>query len=285
MSLVLTIPQLREMSEGGIPEAFKGKIKKVWKRRSGTNEHGEWTLQTVVITDGTTDIDLCFNSRDEVPPSVVGKTIYVEATKGDRGLQGTKRKDYAPAGKPVVPQINVTAAANVTYEGVAPAQQSQSAPQRQVTHHTDENQTGNGDGNPPASRGQQSQSPQQATAQTTRLPLDPEPQTKSKDDLRTVEIKAFNRRLAQTSSAFLRCIDASYACVAEIRAKHDKGFAASPELIEKIAMGLMVNACWDSKPANIENFPIKPFSAYDTKSIAIANGTDNGRSQQQAPFA
>jgi hypothetical protein len=257
MSLILTIPQLREMSEGGVPESFKGKIKKVWKRRGGTNEHGEWTLQTIVITDGTNDIDLSFNNRDEVPASDVGKMIYVQATRGDRGLQGTKRKDYTPNGKPTQAQVSVTAAADVSFEGAAQAQaQTQSRPANNVRQAEQPRQA----------------PPRQAAPNQPANP--PQEQQMTKADAVRRAMQLFNVRLGKSTSALNRCFDAAIKLEKDLHAQYPtQNIQFTSTDLKDIAMGLMVNACWTEKPADVIDFPTKPFAEYAAK----ATGTDHAQ--------
>ena len=85
--LVLTPSQTADMASGAIPEAVRGTVKKVWKRTVTTKqpqyvkpgESDQGSLQKVIITDGTTDLEVMFDGRDEIPASVQGSKLYVVA--------------------------------------------------------------------------------------------------------------------------------------------------------------------------------------------------------------
>jgi hypothetical protein len=77
-------------------------------------------------------------------------------------------------------------------------------------------------------------------------------------------MKSFNKRVGRTSAALNRCFDAAIKLTQDVNARH-AGVLGKPsaELIEKIAMGLMVNACWTQKPADTPDFPTNLFQSYE----------------------
>ena len=48
----------------------------------------------------------------------------------------------------------------------------------------------------------------------------------------------------------------------DINARHGTAYVPSLEVLEKLAMGYMVNACWGQKPGDAADFPTRPFQSY-----------------------
>jgi hypothetical protein len=239
MPVVHTVPQLIEASVGAAPEAFRAKIKRVFKTVTGTGQYGPWKLQNLIITDGQAEIMCTFADRDEVPMSAIGQQLYACATSSDKGMNGIKRK---ASKKDQKPEIWVSAAAEVTFEG-GPTPPAQTPPQRQTNgngSHAPANTPANGNGNG-----------QHAPA----APANPPPAV-SQD----VVMKAFEIRLGRTSAALGRCFDASIALIKDVNACHND-ILGKPSFqdIKDVAMGMLVNAAWNQKPGETEGFPTRPF--------------------------
>jgi hypothetical protein len=288
MPLVLTIPQLKEMSENTTPESFKGKIKKVFAASKGTNEHGDYSLQKIVLTDGSAEIEVMLKDRGELSRTSEGQTIYILAAQGERGLTGVKRKDNTYKNK-TTPQVWVYDSAEVTFEGGAvqsnkmaegaPAQTPPESnrmagqgagPTGTSSHHSGPNGTTNGHAANGHTNGNGSNGAPARNAESIAL-------------ARQTEMKAFDKRVAKTASAYSRCIDAALNIIDDVNKRHKGIMAPSPELIEKMAMGLMVNACWGQKPSDIADFPMRPFHAYEVATPPATNG--NGENHAPAGTA
>jgi hypothetical protein len=244
--IVLTIAQLLEMSDGGTPEAFKGKIKKVFTpTRNKPDSDKTWKMQKCILADvgGSKEIEVVFKDRDDLPRTLEGQIAYIVAGRGERGLKGLSRKDNTWKDK-TTPQVWVYDSADFSIEGAAPA-----AP----AAHT-------GAQPPPVAQ------PPAAAQTAPAANGNGHGHTNGNGEARAAEMKLFDKRIAKTSAALNRCFDAAFALIASVNSRHGSVAKIEPtaELIEKIAMGMMVNACWTAKPAEIEAFPLKPFQSYDT---------------------
>lgn len=256
---VITVSELREMGEGAVPEAFRGKVRKVMSAvKSPEGSARKWKLQKLTVTDGKAEIQVVFSDRDDVPRAMEGREIYVVAANGERGLYGVKRKtdSYTPKGKTesiVTEQVWVYSGAEVTFDGAsAPAQ----APQQQEQRRDPPQQQRQS-----APTAQQKAAPQgdesQQEAPPPEAPVDPRL-------ARLGVIKAFNFRLAKNVSAYARCIDAAFQMVAEASERHKEvgGFKASVSDIKEIATTLFIQTCWNAKAGDVENFPVREFQFY-----------------------
>jgi hypothetical protein len=251
MALVLTVPQLIDLSIGSIPEAFRGTVKKVNKpleakdRRPG--DEGYWKMQKIVIADGGSEIELVFDHRADLEASATGHRIYVQAGAHSRtgAPCGLKRAEYQGN-----PQIKVFDSATVSLEGAAvdaassyPSQPHVPLPPPPTTPLSPESAL------PPAA---EEAAPASAAAASDQ------------EAARVLEIKAAERRIGKTVAMYDRCVDAAVKLCQDVSRRHPGVFAQpADELIEKIAMGILVNSCWNQKPAEIKNFPIRPFHSYE----------------------
>lgn len=256
MALVFTVPQLLESADGSVPEAFAGTVKSVFKPMKEKPGEKPWTMQKVVITDQGKEIELIFDNRPEVPRSYEGKRIYVTAYRNAKGgFSGVKRKSYKEK-----PQVAIYEGADVAIEGASgdnhpaqpPPQPAQNEQRQQHRPPATNGREQNGNGHHAPANGAP---PPQQTFEKRKAAVEAE---------RFAEMKKFDKRLAKASSALIRCVDSAMSIIDTVNKRHANVIGKpAPELVEKIAMGLLVNACWSSKPADIENFPMKPFHTYE----------------------
>jgi hypothetical protein len=280
--LVNTVSQLIDMSDGAKPEAFRGKITKVYPRKPfKSKEVGkpDYTIQMLVITDGKAQIELKLWSREEVSRRMEGSQLYAIAGRSDRGIGGLVRKDNNYQGK-TTPQISVYESPDLSFEDgsgqpvTPPAQQQEQAP----PPNGQQSQQRNDDGNQPP--------PNRSNGRSQPADSEPAPQGATKESIaadRAVQMKLFDKRVAKTTAAYHRCVDAAFKAIADLNKRHGTKFEPTIEIIEKMAMGFMVNACWTMKPADIENFPMKPFQSYEQP--ATNGNTNTGQPERQGqPF-
>lgn len=284
--LVLTTSQVAAMSEGSVPEAMRGTIKKVWGRtetqknpqylKEGENPKG--SLQKLIVTDGTTDLQVMIDDRDAFPTTIVGSSILVMAFKGDRGFVGLKRRSNEYPKGTVNPQLWVNRSADLVIEGAngtATTATTQTRTQPPATApangHATGSANGNGNGHRPA-----------ATPLQTAPAVAP-----GSPAARAAVIKDYKRRVAKAASGYEVCIDAAFGLVKRLDARHANvgGFKPNADTIEKIAACLMVQACWNQKPADIDVFPINSFSAYDEGGNLIGAAPRQPVEPEPAPFA
>lgn len=88
------------MEQGETVTATKGKLKAVFERNTGTNEHGNWSIQNVIISDGDVEMKVKVCDRESAIPSAwKGKLIYLTSLNGDKGITGLKVKEDTYKGK------------------------------------------------------------------------------------------------------------------------------------------------------------------------------------------
>ena len=91
---MLTLKEILTKETGDQVKELQGKITKVWKPKTGDNEGGEWKLQGLVITDGTTELNLTFKNRKEVPRSMEGSEMRITAPVDDKGKSKGMKMDF-----------------------------------------------------------------------------------------------------------------------------------------------------------------------------------------------
>lgn len=113
---LIPIPTLLEMEEEEAVPAFRGTIKRVFGRSTGSNDHGEWSLQNLIVTEPGADkveIKVKLKDQPEIPEKAKGRSLYVESNRGERGMTGIKIKVENYQGKPRK-YVHVTKTAAVT---------------------------------------------------------------------------------------------------------------------------------------------------------------------------
>lgn len=127
--------------------AVSGVVDSVFERNTGTNAHGDWAIQNIVIKDGKDKIKVKVTDREALPMTIRGLKIYLCCTNTNSGWQGLKVKEDTYKGK-TNKILSCTSAAEISYpDGVvsSPAQQqpaqTQPAPQQQPPATTQQKQT------------------------------------------------------------------------------------------------------------------------------------------------
>lgn len=295
--LVFTVSQLLEMSLDSVPESFTGKITKVFPPNDSSKKNPPpekpYFMQKLVITDGAKEIEVMFDARQEVPRAYEGCKLQVVAGRGEKGLKGTKRKANVWRER-TTQQVWVYDSAEVAFEAAngsavtQPAAQTAAQPAQDPASRTAAPAPQPSNDRQPAANGNHNGYTSSDASKATDVPTANARTSKEvKDAARLIEIKSFDKRVAKTTAAYHRCVDAAMKAIADINKRHGTNFVPTLEVIEKMAMGFMVNACWTAKPADIENFPMKPFAEYTAPVAANGvNGNGNGHAQVPAgaPF-
>ena len=119
---VETVESVLRLEVGTEIEAFKGRVKKVFTPKSGQGKKGRWSMQGIIVADGTREIGVTIWEGDELRRDWEGQVIYIEGN--------IKRDEYEGKAK-----LNVGEGSNITRaEGAAsaPAQERPAAaPTRQ----------------------------------------------------------------------------------------------------------------------------------------------------------
>ncbi|MEM4247636.1 MAG: hypothetical protein QXH80_00010 [Candidatus Nanoarchaeia archaeon] len=98
---------------GEIVPAIKCVLSKLYERKSGTNNVGEWSIQNGELSDSTGILRVMFNGRDEIPEEYVGKEIILSSTMSKHGMYGVKVEEEEYKGKKYV-QVRVSQAAAIS---------------------------------------------------------------------------------------------------------------------------------------------------------------------------
>lgn len=84
MPVVNSVKQVLRMQDGEPVQAFKGKVKEVFKRRSGTSNGGrDWTVQNIICTEGEAKIEIVLWNAEMIRADREGSIIYIEAESGE----------------------------------------------------------------------------------------------------------------------------------------------------------------------------------------------------------
>lgn len=84
MPVVNSVKQVLRMQDGEPVQAFKGKIKEVFKRRSGVSGRGnDYTVQNLICEEGDAKIEIVLWNADMIWQDKEGSIIYIEAEEDD----------------------------------------------------------------------------------------------------------------------------------------------------------------------------------------------------------
>lgn len=80
--------------------AVHAKIKQVYGFSAGSNDHGDWSIQNIIVADRSGEIKVKIKDHDEIPKAWKGRDILIECTKHDKhGWIGVKTADDTYKGK------------------------------------------------------------------------------------------------------------------------------------------------------------------------------------------
>jgi hypothetical protein len=153
------IEQIQALPDRAVVYCFEGTVQKAFRRSAGTNDKGEWSIETFLLKEASGgEIKLMLKDADPAGWAP-GTALRLEAWKGDKGYSGLYAADDEYKGE-VRRILRATKTCNVT---VLNGQQQ--APPQQPQHQQQPQQS------QPAAQ----QPPQQAATATTQA----KPQTKS----------------------------------------------------------------------------------------------------------
>lgn len=112
--VVTKISDALQMPEDQLVMAISGVIKDVFKQSSGGAGEKAWTVQHVILQGGGAQIKLSVWNRETLSRDIVGKTVYIESTKGTKGWNGMKIKVGEYNGKKET-TIGVNPTANISF--------------------------------------------------------------------------------------------------------------------------------------------------------------------------
>lgn len=273
---VNTVSDLLEMSEGTVPEAFRGKIKSVFRPSTGEGKNGQYHMQKMLVTDGQSTIEVMFDGRAEVSRQMEGSEVYCIASRGNRGLSGLKRKENNYKGK-ITQQVWVYDSADVSFNGEPQGQAQQGGndqahepnPQDQSTYRAPPPRQQNNGGNQQrqqAPQGNSNQRPPQQSNQPQQQRSAPTP-PKTGPEATAAAMKEFEGRLGRNVAALSRCFDAAMKLVNDVNERYNDtgGFAPSHDGIKELAVCLFIQTSWVVKPGEDKAFPLEAFQIVKEK--------------------
>lgn len=126
------IADVAQFEIGEAVPAFAGRVLRVQDQNSGTNNFGNWTIQTLDVADENdpnVKVRVKVFDRDEIPKSWINRVVLIQSGQGDKGqIQGVAMaQGYQGRGKCVEVKTNLGAFVDLADGAPAPAQ----PPQRQ----------------------------------------------------------------------------------------------------------------------------------------------------------
>lgn len=109
---VVSIGEVKQLDHKEVVPSVRGILKSVFKPNAGTNDHGPWSIQNVMLKDSSGEIKVSLRNRDEIPLTAKGQAILIECNDGDKGKTGVYAEDDDYRGK-VERIIKVTGSAKI----------------------------------------------------------------------------------------------------------------------------------------------------------------------------
>lgn len=76
----IKITELKKETEPQKIEAFRAQVKKVYEGKSGEGAKGAWSLQNIIVTDGSNDFKVVFSGRSHFAPAdIEGTELFVKS--------------------------------------------------------------------------------------------------------------------------------------------------------------------------------------------------------------
>ena len=84
----MNINDIKALNDGAAITELRLKLLNLWERKEGQGQHGPWSIQNAVFTDGGQEIKAMIKDRDELPKSGIGDWITISSVNGAKGLSG-----------------------------------------------------------------------------------------------------------------------------------------------------------------------------------------------------
>ena len=107
----LTIEDVNGLDAGEVVPSIKGTITRVFQRREGTNQNGEWSVQDALLAADGSEIKVKFWNHADLS-DVAGKEVTLQAHQGKTGLTSLFAEDDDYKGK-ITRYIRATAATKI----------------------------------------------------------------------------------------------------------------------------------------------------------------------------
>lgn len=120
---VIPLAEILTMDIGEIVPSTRGKISNVFGRKTGNNDHGDWSVQAVVLKKDKAELRVKLWNHPEIPKSWKGKELVIISATGTKGIKGlqVQQDDYNwKEGQPVKKLLEVKEDAEVGLDGAMP---------------------------------------------------------------------------------------------------------------------------------------------------------------------
>ncbi len=260
---LVTLKEIAALEPGEIVPAFRCQVKEVKQLKTGENQYGPWTLQTLTVMDATAVMQVKLFDVPEYTAQWVGAWIVVESSLNDKGkLSGIAVSTYRDKkeihvkgkGGAVITQAMDAAPSSQPETAKMPPPQTQPAAQQQA---------------PPP----QQQAPPPVQAVVPEKQPAPKHNGPSSEDIRQ-SITAAKRRLGQAANGIILCYDAALYIANEVCKNYPELNAAyfSPDIMSKIAISLSIQLNRDLLITGLPAGPLEPW----TKKAQQATDDDGG---------
>lgn len=126
---ISAVSAINEMPHGTKLEAIRGTIKKVHPIKTGTNSHGDWSMQNLLFFDNTGEITIVLKDRAELTKEWAGCMVLITAGEHGKKPIGIEAEDNE-YNSVVTRRIKVTPSATIE-DGREIADTQQQPPQTQ----------------------------------------------------------------------------------------------------------------------------------------------------------
>lgn len=252
---VLRVSEILQREVGEQIPAARGILKAIYKRSTGTNSQGPWSLQNAIITDGAAELKLKLSGKDELPESWKNKEVYLLAKHGEKGFTGLRFEEDSytkkDTGEKVTAKIlKVTATGSITLNQPATEKAPQTPPP---------NVPCDADGRPleDPNIGEPDRPPQQTPPSQPpkgKAPLTPQ----EKWALDEKAVHDASRCIAQFANLYLLVSEAVRGYVAPAyQARH--GVAMTPEQVQTCTTTFYIDAQKRGLSGSLPTTSIEPF--------------------------
>jgi Tfp pilus tip-associated adhesin PilY1 len=93
---IVPISEVFGLGSGETVPAVKGTVASVFDQNKGTNAHGDWKLQNIIVRDGTGEIKVKLADRDPIPGNWRGRVVCIECNDGGKGLTASRPRTTIP---------------------------------------------------------------------------------------------------------------------------------------------------------------------------------------------
>lgn len=112
-----------EYADKSVVMRVTGKLTKLFKPKTGSNNNGDWSLQNGEIQDSTGSMSICFSNNEQLM-TARNKVITIEAVQSKQhGWTGLKVEDREYPEGTWIRELKATSTANISFDGGSQQQQ------------------------------------------------------------------------------------------------------------------------------------------------------------------